>query len=131
MTQPVGATPTTSSPTSTRPNQPATVTNDMTNFGWEYVWHCHILGHEENDMMRAMILAVPANGAGPTVTAGAPVGNGNQPRSVTLTWHDLSTNETGFVVQRASSATGPWTTLATVATPGPFVRGTEARSVVR
>jgi len=31
----------------------------MTNFGWEYVWHCHILGHEENDMMRAMVLAVP------------------------------------------------------------------------
>ena len=30
----------------------------MINFGWEYVWHCHILGHEENDMMRAMILAV-------------------------------------------------------------------------
>ena len=22
------------------------------NFGWEYVWHCHLLGHEENDMMR-------------------------------------------------------------------------------
>ncbi len=33
-------------------NQPAVVTNDLTNFGWEYVWHCHILGHEENDMMR-------------------------------------------------------------------------------
>ena len=28
----------------------------MTNFGWEYVWHCHILGHEENDMMRALVL---------------------------------------------------------------------------
>ena len=24
----------------------------LTNFGWEYVWHCHMLGHEENDMMR-------------------------------------------------------------------------------
>ncbi|MEI9476036.1 MAG: hypothetical protein WCO26_05635, partial [Deltaproteobacteria bacterium] len=39
-------------------NQPATVTNSVINFGWEYVWHCHILGHEENDMMRAMVLAV-------------------------------------------------------------------------
>jgi len=29
-----------------------TVGNDPTNFGWEYVWHCHLLGHEENDMMR-------------------------------------------------------------------------------
>ena len=35
---------------------PVTVTNDMTNFGWEYTWHCHILGHEENDMMRAFVL---------------------------------------------------------------------------
>ena len=28
------------------------------NFGWEYVWHCHILSHEEMDMMRPIILAV-------------------------------------------------------------------------
>jgi FtsP/CotA-like multicopper oxidase with cupredoxin domain len=33
-----------------------TVTNVMTDFGWEYVWHCHLLGHEENDMMRPMIM---------------------------------------------------------------------------
>ena len=31
---------------------PITVTNMLYNFGWEYVWHCHLLGHEENDMMR-------------------------------------------------------------------------------
>jgi FtsP/CotA-like multicopper oxidase with cupredoxin domain len=37
--------------------QPTTVTNEMTNFGWEYVWHCHLLGHEENDMMRPIVLA--------------------------------------------------------------------------
>ena len=35
---------------------PVTVTNAVTNFGHEYTWHCHILGHEENDMMRPMIL---------------------------------------------------------------------------
>ncbi len=34
---------------------PITVTNATTNFGWEYVWHCHLLGHEENDMMRPII----------------------------------------------------------------------------
>jgi FtsP/CotA-like multicopper oxidase with cupredoxin domain len=28
--------------------------NIMYNFGAEYVWHCHILGHEENDMMRPL-----------------------------------------------------------------------------
>jgi FtsP/CotA-like multicopper oxidase with cupredoxin domain len=37
---------------------PITVTNAMTNFGHEYVWHCHILGHEENDMMRPLVLNV-------------------------------------------------------------------------
>ncbi len=30
------------------------LTNAMYNFGWEYVWHCHILSHEEMDMMRPM-----------------------------------------------------------------------------
>jgi FtsP/CotA-like multicopper oxidase with cupredoxin domain len=37
--------------------QPITTTptvNAMNNFGHEYVWHCHILGHEENDMMRPL-----------------------------------------------------------------------------
>ena len=29
--------------------------NVMANFGWEYVWHCHILSHEENDMMRPIV----------------------------------------------------------------------------
>ncbi len=36
-------------------NTPITVANKMTNFGWEYVWHCHLLGHEENDMMRPLV----------------------------------------------------------------------------
>ncbi len=31
-------------------------TNQLTNFGLEYVWHCHILSHEENDMMRSTVL---------------------------------------------------------------------------
>ena len=42
--------------------KPITVTNMLYNFGWEYVWHCHLLGHEENDMMRPIKLtgtAVP------------------------------------------------------------------------
>jgi FtsP/CotA-like multicopper oxidase with cupredoxin domain len=95
-------------------NQPATVTNDLTNFGWEYVWHCHILGHEENDMMRAMVLAVPPIVPGTPVAA---VPNGST--AVVLKWADGSLNETGFTIQRATSATGPWTTIAQVgAAPG-------------
>ncbi|PKN17420.1 MAG: hypothetical protein CVU71_16160, partial [Deltaproteobacteria bacterium HGW-Deltaproteobacteria-6] len=33
-------------------------TNQMVNFGHEYTWHCHILSHEENDMMRPIVLNV-------------------------------------------------------------------------
>ncbi len=29
--------------------------NAIYNFGYEYVWHCHILSHEENDMMRSIV----------------------------------------------------------------------------
>ncbi len=86
-------------------NQPATVTNDMTNFGWEYVWHCHILGHEENDMMRPMIFAVPPNA--PTMQ---PIGTGG-----VVTWTDNSLNETGFTVWTATTLTGTWTVAGTVA----------------
>jgi FtsP/CotA-like multicopper oxidase with cupredoxin domain len=36
----------------------APITYDMANFGWEYMWHCHILSHEEMDMMRARMRAI-------------------------------------------------------------------------
>ncbi len=35
---------------------PITVVNAKTNYGHEFTWHCHILGHEENDMMRPLVL---------------------------------------------------------------------------
>ncbi|GFO59679.1 hypothetical protein GMST_20040 [Geomonas silvestris] len=35
---------------------PTTVVNTVANFGQEYTWHCHILGHEEDDMMRPFVL---------------------------------------------------------------------------
>ncbi len=48
------------SPTSTRlPGNrlmPLRSSTHITNFGREYVWHCHLLGHEENDMMRPLIM---------------------------------------------------------------------------
>ncbi len=34
---------------------PATIFNDYADLKWEYVWHCHLLGHEENDMMRPLV----------------------------------------------------------------------------
>lgn len=40
--------------------QQGTITNEVANFGFEYVWHCHLLGHEENDMMRPTVLMAPS-----------------------------------------------------------------------
>jgi FtsP/CotA-like multicopper oxidase with cupredoxin domain len=112
VTQPVGYASTMTFTNVDPTNQPATVTNDLTNFGWEYVWHCHILGHEENDMMRAMILAVPPD-APTNLLATVPTGK----PAVTLTWTDNSLNETGFTIQRATNSA--FTVGLTTFTVGP------------
>jgi FtsP/CotA-like multicopper oxidase with cupredoxin domain len=89
--------------------QPATVTNHVINYGWEYVWHCHLLGHEENDMMRPMAIAVaPKAPLTLTATDGS--------LTVNLQWVDNSLNEKEWTIQRATDPAGPWTTLATVPT---------------
>jgi hypothetical protein len=38
---------------------PEIIKNHEENLGWEYIWHCHLLGHEENDMMRPIVFMVP------------------------------------------------------------------------
>jgi FtsP/CotA-like multicopper oxidase with cupredoxin domain len=79
---------------------PVAVSNQLANFGHEYVWHCHLLGHEENDMMRSIALAVaPPAPSGLKGTFG-PGGNG------TLTWtnNHTATKYTGIQLQRASDA---------------------------
>ena len=73
------------------------VINTLVNFGYEYMMHCHILSHEEMDMMRSVVFAAPPRA--PTDLAASAVGGG-----VELSWLDNSMNETGFVVQRASDA---------------------------
>jgi FtsP/CotA-like multicopper oxidase with cupredoxin domain len=85
--------------------------NHYVNFGWEYVWHCHILSHEEMDMMRPVAVAVAP--MAPSGLMATPVGDGAEKR-VDLRWTDNSLNETAFVVERATASSGPWTTLATV-----------------
>lgn len=87
------------------------VTNHYVNFGWEYVYHCHILAHEEMDMMHSMAFAVPPKA--PSNLVGNVIGSSLNKR-VVLTWIDNSTNETSFTVQRAVNGAGPWTILATL-----------------
>jgi hypothetical protein len=84
-----------------------TVTNHLVNFGWEYVLHCHLLGHEEMDMMHAQAFAVA-----PEAPSGLSITSGTGARPITLAWTDNSISETGFVIQRATDV-GFTTNLAT------------------
>ena len=74
------------------------MTNLEVNYGWEYVWHCHILGHEENDMMRTIAVAQPPEAP----AAGAATGAG---KSVTVNWTDNSIISNWVAIQRSTSPT--------------------------
>ncbi len=80
-------------------NAPTPTFNALQNFGWEYVWHCHILGHEENDMMRPIIFQVPPAAPLNLAAANDPL----IPTQVNLSWMDKSASETGFLLQRDTS----------------------------
>ena len=85
------------------------IKNVLTNFQWEYVWHCHILSHEEMDMMRPVSVAAPhqlpgapsltwrahSDGAQLTWTDPTPVA-----ASLDASWGNWS-SEIGFRVYRA------------------------------
>jgi FtsP/CotA-like multicopper oxidase with cupredoxin domain len=85
-----------------------TVTNALVNFGWEYVYHCHILSHEEMDMMRPVLLALPPIKPDTLVFDKA---------THTLNFKDQSITETSFVVQRAINGTTSWTDVGTIDSP--------------
>jgi FtsP/CotA-like multicopper oxidase with cupredoxin domain len=61
------------------------VTNVVTNFGWEYMRHCHILSHEEMDMMRPVVFHVARSLAAAPVLTAAWVGT-----RANLTWTDAT-----------------------------------------
>lgn len=97
---------------------PKTVTNVEQDFGWEYVWHCHILGHEENDLMRPMVFnAISTQPGVPAITTVAMDAISGKP---VIQWTDASpaTNlgdmsaEYGFRVER---------TMVTDGVPGSFL----------
>jgi FtsP/CotA-like multicopper oxidase with cupredoxin domain len=82
--------------------EPIDVVNHYVNYGGEYVYHCHILSHEEMDMMRPVSFVFP-----PKAPSGLTLGDG------TLTWTDNSTNETAFLVQKSTDGT-TWTDVGIV-----------------
>ncbi len=91
--------------------EPIDIINHYVNFGWEYIWHCHILSHEEMDMMRPTVIGVAPKS--PSNLTAVRIGNGNN-RRIDLTWIDNSKNETLFLIQRATNVNGPWSELVTI-----------------
>jgi hypothetical protein len=95
---------------------PATVTNQVADYGWEYVWHCHILGHEENDFMRPVKFTVKeAVPAAPTLLTATASGTG-----ALLNWTDTATTEYAYKVERAivtNNKVGTFTDLTATALP--------------
>jgi FtsP/CotA-like multicopper oxidase with cupredoxin domain len=107
-------------------------TNELTDFDNEYVWHCHILGHEEQDFMRPFVfhptvlkpdmpvLAVATgvttlNWTDPTPYGGVDVdGVPTAGLNAALNYVEPTSNvknEIGFKVQE-QGAGGAWTTVA-------------------
>jgi FtsP/CotA-like multicopper oxidase with cupredoxin domain len=86
------------------------VANDMADFSWEYVWHCHILGHEENDFMR-VVSFIPNETApnAPTITADAAQG-----LPVTLSFTDNANNEYAYRIERKTAADTAYTLVDTL-----------------
>ena len=90
--------------------------NRPINYGWEYVLHCHLLGHEENDMMRPLTLAVAPDA--PSLT-----GLGASGLQAVLTWTDLSKNETDWTVQYLLNVPGAvWTSIITNPSVAPGIQ---------
>ena len=94
-------------------NNGANTADGPTNFGWEYVWHCHILGHEENDMMRPIMWQVPPPAPSNLLAAMDTVNGG-----IKLTWTDNSASETGFTVERDIDPAFPTPVLIQVGPSG-------------
>jgi FtsP/CotA-like multicopper oxidase with cupredoxin domain len=86
---------------------PITISNHLVNLGWEYVWHCHILSHEEMDMMRPEAVAVAPK---PPINVSFNAG------TKTLSWTDNSIAETSYLIQKQAGGTGPWADLTTITT---------------
>jgi FtsP/CotA-like multicopper oxidase with cupredoxin domain len=84
---------------------PIDIVNHYINFGAEYVYHCHILSHEEMDMMHAVSFAFPPV-APSGLTFDANIG--------TLVWTDESFSETAFAVEQSMDGGLSWTEVGRI-----------------
>ncbi|MEI7838018.1 MAG: hypothetical protein WCK05_16580, partial [Planctomycetota bacterium] len=82
---------------------PATITNVMYNFFDEYVWHCHILGHEENDFMRAYVFNRQA--AVPVAPVNLTTNSNSAGTAVTVAFNDVADTEYQYLVERFAGPT--------------------------
>ena len=111
--------------TDTKGNPIAPIVNKVDSFDWEYVFHCHILSHEEMDMMRPVTVkvanATPDAPNPVSFTRGSVILNWTDPTPVDYlvptTWANPK-NEIGFRIERApadalGNATGAYATIAT------------------
>jgi FtsP/CotA-like multicopper oxidase with cupredoxin domain len=101
-------------------NNNVTVENAVVNFGWEFVWHCHLLGHEEDDMMRPIMVAVA-----PEAPSSLAANELIIPERVHLTWANNALNATHFTIQRATDPSFT-TNLMNFTTVGPVTTYTDA-----
>ena len=105
--------------TNTTGNVIVPIVNKVVDFGWEYVFHCHILSHEEMDMMRPVTVNVP------WLAPPAPTGLAFTRGSVILNWTDTTpvnyldpttwvdtNNEVGFRIEQAPASTSVFTKVA-------------------
>ncbi|HLE15886.1 MAG TPA: fibronectin type III domain-containing protein [Anaerolineales bacterium] len=79
--------------------EPIDVYNHYVNFGAEYVYHCHILSHEEMDMMHSVLYTFPPV---------APSGLAFDDQTGTLSWTDNSLSETAFGVEKSQDGGISW-----------------------
>jgi len=96
-------------------NPTAPIINQLVNFGWEYTYHCHILSHEEMDMMRPVSVALPP--IAPDGLLARVVSQRKNVATIVLTWNDNSIAETGFAIERSDDGGVTWTQVGIVDSP--------------
>ncbi len=89
--------------------------HNFTDYGYEYVWHCHILGHEENDFMRPVVFKTSITAAAAPSFApagGAFVGGATVPGKTSYITSYVNPNVNQVILQ--------WNDGAPISAPSSF-----------